>query len=471
MSSISPIRMRHAARGLAIRLLVAFTGVLVLGACAPHKVYRQELALCTSVTPETQCQAAALQEYRDPEQPDKAYLLGFIEFDDQGQVFDRAQMGAVLKTLYERSASEDLLMVVFVHGWKHSAAPGDDNIHTFREALAHLSELESLVSRRAGVSPRQVVGVYLGWRGGSITVPLVKELTFWDRKNTAHKVGNGGVTEVLNRIDLIRKTRDAISDGGRSRSRLVVVGHSFGGAVVYSALHQILDARFVHTVGPAGQVSDARGFGDLVVLINPAFEALRYTPLSDMSTERGHYFESQLPVLVILTSEADDATGVAFPIGRWFSTLFEKERDMTRRNATTGRQEIIDEGKANITAVGHFEPYRTHYLRATQPAQGAEPAGPSVQVDVELFDRTSRSWETDTPGSKIPFQGCVLERTEDSAGRNPYLVVRVDGELIGDHNDIDDPRIAGFIRQLILISAQSPDPEKRRRMRSRVLGR
>jgi pimeloyl-ACP methyl ester carboxylesterase len=443
----------------------------MLSACAPHKIYRQELALCTSSTPEAECESNALQEYQDAAQPDKTYLLGFIEFDDQGQIFDRRQMDAVVRTLYERSASEDLLMVVFVHGWKHSAAPRDDNIRTFREALEQLSELESNISRQTGAPQRQVVGVYLGWRGGSITVPGVKELTFWDRKNTAHKVGNGGVTEVLNRIDLVRKTRDSISDAGRSRTRLVVVGHSFGGAVVYSALHQILDARFVHTVGPAGQVSDTRGFGDLVVLINPAFEALLYTPLSDMSTERGRYFASQLPVLVILTSEADDATGRAFPIGRWFSTFFEKERDMTRKNATTGAKETIDEGKANITAVGHFEPYRTHYLRATQPSPETEPRAPSVEADVELFFKTSQSWESDAPGSRILFLGSVLERSEDSAGRNPYLVVRVDEELIGDHNDIDDPRIASFIRQLILISAQSPDPKERQLMRSRALGR
>lgn len=61
------------------------------------------------------------------------------------------------------------------------------------------------------------------------------------------------------------------------------------------------------------------------------------------------------------------------------------------------------------------------------------------------------------PRSKIDIAGLTLERTDRSAGRNPYLVVRVDKQLIKDHNDIDDPRIIEFIKQLILISAQSPE--------------
>jgi len=42
--------------------------------------------------------------------------------------------------------------------------------------------------------------------------------------------------------------------------------------------------------------------------INPAFEAELFSSLSDMSLERATYFESQLPVLAVLTSETDDAT-------------------------------------------------------------------------------------------------------------------------------------------------------------------
>ena len=64
-----------------------------------------------------------------------SYLLGFVEFDDQGQIWDRKQMWAVIDSLNAEAAEKDLLMVVFAHGWKHSAAAGDGNIETFRKVL------------------------------------------------------------------------------------------------------------------------------------------------------------------------------------------------------------------------------------------------------------------------------------------------------------------------------------------------
>ena len=451
-------------------LLVLFVAV-ALSACAPHQIYRTDYSLCVSDKPETKCETHSLQEYRDVANPDQGYVLDFVEFDDQGQLFDRRQMRKVLDHLFELASPEDenLLMVVFVHGWKHSAAPADGNIVTFRRALKHLSATESRIGQRSGRKPRRVVGVYLGWRGGSVTLPLVKELTFWDRKSTAHKVGRGGVTEVLNRIELVRQTKRSVAGTGGLGTRLVVVGHSFGGAVVFSALSQILENGFIHTVGPAGQISNPRGFGDLVVLINPAFEAELYAALSDMSTERGSYFRTQLPVLAVLTSDADDATGRAFPVGRWFSTMFEKTRDMQRDNGVTGEVETIKQHDANITAVGHFDPYITHSLRAKETHQPNTVDQLSVERSADLFYRISQSWEDDAPGSRIEFPRSELTRTQTSAGRNPYLNVRVDGELIKDHNDIDDPRVIEFVTQLILISSQSEDPAERSMMRTRGL--
>ena len=90
---------------------------------------------------------------------------------------------------------------------------------------------------------------------------------------------------------------------------------------------------------------------------------------------------------------------------------------------------------------------------------GVEQAARQAKQMALLFSRTSVSWQEDKPGSIIEFDGSVLERTASSAGRNPYLVVSVDGKLIPDHNDITDPRIIEFVNQLILISSQSPEQQ------------
>jgi hypothetical protein len=77
-----------------------------------------------------------------------------------------------------------------------------------------------------------------------------------------------------------------------------------------------------------------------------------------------------------------------------------------------------------------------------------------------MFIQSSAGWANDKPGSKIRFGDVMLERTTTSAGRNPYLFAYVDKHLIKDHNDLDDPRIIEFVKQLILISTQSPEQVK-----------
>ena len=55
----------------------------------------------------------------------------------------------------------------------------------------------------------------------------------------------------------------------------------------------------------------------------------------------------------------------------------------------------------------------------------------------------------------------MLQRTTNSAPRNPYLVVKVDKRLIADHNDIWGSDIRDFITHLILISSQSENLQQR----------
>jgi hypothetical protein len=71
--------------------------------------------------------------------------------------------------------------------------------------------------------------------------------------------------------------------------------------------------------------------------------------------------------------------------------------------------------------------------------------------------QSSADWAHDQPGGKISFGDVVLERTATSAGRHPYLLTYVDKLLITDRNELDDPRIIEFVKQLILISTQSPE--------------
>src|SRR5258706_379319 len=119
-----------------------------------------------------------------------------------------------------------------------------------------------------------------------------------------------------------------------SPNRLTLVGHSFGASVVFNALAQLSMQRFMDGVHSSSPGRKFRGYGDLVVLINPAIEAMRYMPFqsalsyySERSETPKADFSSELyPVLLILSSEGDWATRDTFPAARFFSTIWETHR-------------------------------------------------------------------------------------------------------------------------------------------------
>ena len=145
------------------------------------------------------------------------------------------------------------------------------------------------------------------------------------------------------------------------------MGHSFGGAAVYSALSQIVTERFVDTI-PHGE--PLKPLGDQVILLNPAFEASRHYDLNQMAVSIGQYPTNQRPVLSIFTSKGDWATHYAFPIGRFISTMFEKNRDEQQKTA-------------NRDAVGWFTPFITHDLIFNTNADGPGRRKQHTQFDDE----------------------------------------------------------------------------------------
>lgn len=426
-------------------VISSFVLILFLNGCAQDSAYRPQLTLC-EYSQAGDCASHAVQQYGKAQ--DDEYFLSFIEYDDQGQVRDRNQMQAVLGQYREIAGQEDVLLITFVHGWHHNARPGDGNIMAFRDLLANLSLIESRHSITNGIKPRRILGLYIGWRGESLEVPLIKHLTFWDRKNTAHDVGMQGVTETLIKLEEIVNVKAGIETQVPKplNSRLVVIGHSFGGAVVYSALQQILVDRFVDSRRGKTFVGDANGFGDLVVLVNPAFEALRFASLYDLSQQScRRYFASQLPKLALLTSENDKATKYAFPVGRFFSTLFESHNTLQRHQCDENGESAIEiaEAEADRTAIGHFQPYQTHSLIPSEKLKRAENFN---------FQDLKALWAGQTHKAELRFEEVKLIHYGKTRPRNPYLNIKVNRDLIADHNAIWDPRVASFVRDLLVIS-------------------
>ena len=329
--------------------------LLILVGCAQTEIYRTDISECV-VTAANKCGASAFQRY---DEKGIEYALATVEIDDQGQLPKREQLDFMIDKLKSERAA---IIIVYVHGWHHNAQGAtdgedeDENIRKFREQLNDIGSKEK--------KNRKVFGVYVGWRGDSIEWEGLNNATFWDRKNTAEEVGHLALTEILLRLEEVRDEKN--TDESKPKSRLVVVGHSFGGAAVFRGTAQIFADRFVkkHDNGHNKEPDNTHeGFGDLVVLINPAFEALRYAPLYEMAQFDCIDNPIQKPKLAILTSEGDSATGFWFRIGRLLNTRLEAHNDF-KRTICDGKWEYnLVEAEADRTTVGHFESFYTHTLK------------------------------------------------------------------------------------------------------------
>jgi hypothetical protein len=408
--------------------------------CASHRQWRTSLEPCNTAIASNACSSAAIEK-------DPSYTLGFVEFDDQGWLWCRKQLDVVMDALQDEERTNRLIVVAFVHGWKHTAKYDDSNVQMIRENLRFLDLLERLNSKREGRRPRKVVGVYAGWRGLSSKIWGIKEFTFWERKNTAHEVGRSGLSELFLRLEDLRNASHILHQGETNQTRLFIIGHSFGGAATYSALANVLAERAIQTVDLSGHGRPARGVGDMVMLVNPAFEAARYGVLENIATSQT-YLVSNMVNLAVFTSKTDYATKIAFPLGRYVSTLFDNYQSSLER-------------RANHTAVGHFPEYTTHDLNPTEIKKASKAARLHEQVEqadtisqraTELKAQARRHREK-PPGNEegvvYHFIGSdlVLRRNRDP--RMPIFVVAVDSKIIPDHNAIDEPEFRRFLAQFI----------------------
>jgi hypothetical protein len=391
------------------------------------------------------------------------YKLGFVELDDQGWFWDIRQRDLVEQMIRDEAAigtapnekPQGIVLVAFVHGWKDNASYNSDGVNAFCQILQQLSDAERAQNDHA---PRKVVGVYVGWRGLSAEWEPFKELSFWQRKDTAHKVGGyGALTRLLVDLeDLQKKSLDSL-DPAAPRTEFIVIGHSFGGAAVYSAVSQIITERFVNTVVEKGK--RLKPLGDQIILLNPAFEALRHYDLNQMALAISKYPPDQRPVLSVFTSKGDWATHYFFPLGRFFSTLFENNRDNMQKTA-------------GLETVGWFKPFVTHELdysmnnstAATQSstfnpktARHEYHDSPGMMKSFENIKAQRGKWHPNAPSPQTYyFDDTVLKPVDGFHPGDPFLIVSVDPQIIHDHSDITNKILINFIREYIQFCQVDP---------------
>jgi hypothetical protein len=341
----------------------------------------------------------------------------------------------------------------------------------------------------------------VGWRGAATNFgdPL-ENLTFYNRKSAAERVALGDVRDLFSQLraaqDLanlswtqkVQKVAQPGISGAVSTSlavpashsqcekkmRLSIAGHSFGGLIVYTSLAQAL-IRDVVELRQAEEVAAANGSprptmsreGDLVVVVNPAIEATRFEPLFRAVKQRDlpHY---HAPLFVAITSTDDEATRMAFPLGRAFSTAFEKYPVSPDQR----------EKRANTTTLGQDDDFLSHgltadtYANATRAAanDGSDksvcsgwnaPGLPfAARLDIEAAESATFLQRLERNGydakGLFPRSFCSIDvlsldgNTQFGVGavNSPVWNIRTSKPIVNDHNDFSNPRLIAFFRQL-----------------------
>ena len=504
-----------------------------LGGCAPFPPHREiasePLSHCAEVyrdarlkqrvhknelqnTSQAPASAASTVSYDDPataacwrssHESTDDYNLFFIEFDDHGWLGgadeERGEGARIkwlmkhLNHLVDQGGGTPLNLVVYTHGWHHSAAAGDENVNAFRDLLERSALVEKHLPQR-NHNPRRVVGVYIGWRGDSMLGPGLRQTSIWDRKLAAEEVAQGSVQELFANLHNFflahachfSETSELVIAGERRPAsgasgcpddvRMLTIGHSFGALITYRALAGRLMANIAESYGRPADPDNPRythSFGDLVVLINPAFEGVHFEALARAASERTYKTDrtgwdergAQLPTVIILQSEGDQANGMLFPIFRSFTTLFSR-----------GRGEA--QSAASQHSVGWTDRYVTHKLyldtkfkpkctgkpeclgiklkdeqawRADQVKQRFREFGaPSLQLNNGLRLTQCRAARQGALACAEAGQNIAVDE-ERAMARPPFMpiwVVRTDTSISSDHNDFLNHHLVDFLRQI-----------------------
>jgi len=399
----------------------------------------------------------SIEKLRTPE--GEVFTIGVIELSDDGHVKDIRQRDDVFRELKRvarggdvvSAASPGAVVVTFVHGWHHQAKVCDENLSCYRRVM------EGLVQRkgdRANKGP--VFGIYIGWRGES--THRLANLTFYNRKAAAHRVGSLAGKDLLLELgqmhrDLDREVRQA--SGGDRYVNMVTVGHSFGGALVYSAVESLSVSEYggVHGVGyPVchGTKPVRSGVGDLVVLVNPAFEAKRYQYFAEDITAPGSYADDQRPVLLTVASTADEAVGVAFPLGRALWLVWHPG--------------AWHDGRAEITGLGHYGPYSTHRLifagQEEKPAELKSLTNEEALKRCDLLEERKKGRVRSTCDCSYPVykNAPASEAGPPMQGRSqtPTLLLEGSGSVHALHEDVTLQPIAASYKHIPYIVASAP---------------
>jgi pimeloyl-ACP methyl ester carboxylesterase len=401
----------------------------------------------------------------------RSFDLAVVEFHDSGAQLDKTQINAAEECVRQaRSRNKNgAVVVVFIHGWHHSARwdiannEGDEHFRAFRNVLASLTLRESERYDTSGSRGRRVVGIYLAWNGdpaGSWLSWLrrtkwLTHLSFRDRYRTAKRIGeNQDILDVFRSIVTATKT----PMDQKPESPLILIGHSMGALMLESAFLALLVTKGEPLVVKEPQKREGCvevlqngepiSFPDVLIALNSAADSriaksIKAELEKQQLTKRlsAGNISYAPPVFMSLTSSADSDTKIAWRVAQfprfWLSTAGHDHSLFTHAL----RREKMNVSCDQLDKARDFE-QNWHCLRVPSPP---DKPTPSISIDLPTREREGR---TDKP----THDRYTLAPLRNSECSYTSWVFQVPPEIVSDHNDIFNSRAGSLILALIQIS-------------------
>ncbi len=425
------------------------------------------------------------------------YTLGFLEFQENGEPYALVSTGeggdipidskmlkhameadmrkhdmapsavkpiiTQLDALKQRLATGSNYVIAFVHGWRHDARIGDQNVADLRLYAAHVARF---LAQRCPVDPSvcdmKVTAIYIGWRGARVDEQGLKDTfgsglggvlgglsagaTLFDRKPVSEQVAPGAVSALRTLEGVL-----APADGGPPRrNKMIVFGHSLGGNMLATGLQDDLlklvrRHKFGETLPPV--------LGDLVVLLNPAAEAAKWTAIqrevwnrtafhadanttmADIVRENGLFPIAQKPVLISVTA------ALAFPAGglrpgdcEWIGLDIDDSFEAARKDirARLAKSDAMFDDGTDYDWATHdlfptfkfdFRPAAAYFDRVAARIEGRQPRGqtcaPAKPAGWWASVRSLPARALATLAATFPFQNSSQEQSHTIGNLDP----------------------------------------------------
>jgi hypothetical protein len=420
----------------------------------------------------------------------RPHSIAYIEFDDQGDFQDRHQLVDALANI---PAGPNRLVVFYAHGWQNNTRSAD--VGQFNALLAHLSH--ALNERDPGHSngyPWEVYGVYLGWRGTlydpsniypaqplsqqtSVECILKKAkpstfntlasgpklLTFWSRKDAAGRMAGAPLPEAINMISARARTKPTPAHVAL-QTKTILIGHSFGAFVIEKTVLQSISA--IQPQMTADGTSYITPPADLVILLNSAAPAIYAKEFIEFLKWHG-VGRDQPPFVISVSSEADDATKIAFPAGTIPASAFDIG---SYRGADTyhgaNEKTFFTHTPGHTDYLPSFDAYPTSKLPAQEFSSDYENEWIFYRnlfpdpTDFTRNDHAFIAWDDPYAKTSVAAPSRIwqlkptraVDASEIPFNDTPYWLVRVPANIIANHGDVWCANSMNLLTSLIRLS-------------------